>query len=361
MDQIGKALGLINSLRIDGLSAAANPTSGARLNLSGELESLALTAEDGAAAGITLTSQGFGVANLSLPTKLDPSIALDPYLSQLKIDLHQELYERLAVFAKEDILSNFHGVVNNVVIRRLNTVVRLTAKKVVHADVLLEQLMLQQGSEELIRIKDLSLSLLDYNTALPPKEALNTCKVVLRSLQVEIEQRFFELVLEAVKSRIPSFVKDLHIELPGPKMIAGGRVKKGPIGTSFRVDLQLETENDLFGIYFDRFYVPGTNMRLPDMVRNLLLGTIRSFLEKKMKGLVEVSNESVRINPWTKVPVELLTHVSDFKVEDGKIVLAFTEPSDRTVPPGAEEYSLATEVVPESGYLQNILAPGPAL
>ena len=210
-------------------------------------------------------------------------------------------------------------------------------------------------------MKDLSVSILDYNTKLPPKEAQKACRVVLRSLTVEIEQAFFEKVLEASKPKIPPFVKNLHVELPGPKMIVGGNIKKGILGTSFRADLQLETKNDLFGIYFDRFYVPGTNMKLPDMARNLLLGTIRTFVEKRMKGLIEVSNESLRINPWSKVPVELLTHVSKFAVEDGKIVVSFDEPTDREVPPGADEYALASEREPQIGDIQEVLAPGPAL
>lgn len=361
MDQIVKALGLINSFRVDGLHGAANPTSGARLNLSGGLESLSLTAEDGDAAGITITSQGFGIGNLSLPTPQDPAIALDPYLSHLRIDLKDELFARLAEFAKEPVLADMHHIINRVMIRRVNTVVRLTSSKVAHVDVDMDQLFLQHAGEELIRIRDLSLSLLDYDTKLPPAEAQKACKVVLRGLRVEIEQALFERAIEAVKSKIPSFVKNLRIELPGPKMTAGGSLKKGPIGTSFKVDLQLETENDLFGIYFDRFYVPGTNVKLPDMFRNLLLTTVRTFAEKKMRGLIEVSNESLRINPWSQVPVPLLTHVSEFAVEDGKIVITFTEPEDRDVPLKADEYAIAAEREPQPGDHQKVLAPGPAL
>lgn len=361
MDQIVKALGLINSFQLNGLSGSANPTTGARLNLAGGLESLTLTAADGKEAGITINSQGFGVGNLSLPTPQDPAIGLDPYLSHLKVDLHKELYERLAEFAGEAVLAQFYGVVNRVIMRRLVTAVRMTSKKVVHADIDLDHVFLQLDNEELVRVKDVSLSLLDFDTKLPPKEAQANCKVVLRSLRVEVEERFFEVVLEAVRSQIPSFVKGLKIELPGPQMVVGGNLKKGIIGTSFRVDLKFETENDLFGIYFDRFYVPGTNMGLPDMVRNLLLGTLRTFVEKRLKGLIEISNESLRINPWSKVPVELITHVSEFAVEDGKIVIVFTEPTDRKVPPRADEYALAVERQPQPGDLQNILAPGPAL
>jgi len=361
MDQIIKALGLINSFRLDGLHGTCNPTSGARLNLSGGLESLALMAKDGEEMGVDITSQGFGVGNVSLPTPQDPSIALDPFLSHLQVDLRKELFSRLAVFAEEPLLADMDKVINRVLLRRLHTVIRLTSEKILHADVELDQVALQQDNQELIRIKELSLSIVDFDTKLPPKEAQANCTVVLRNLRVEITEEFFAKVLNASASKIPSFVKGLHVELPGPKMIAGGKVKKGPLGASFKVDLKFEAENEMFGILFDRFYVPGTNVGVPDWVRNMLLGAIRGPAEKKLKGLVEVSNESIRINPWPKVPVELLTHVSDFQVEDKMIVIGFTEPDDRTIPPGAEEKSLNAERAPQPGDVQKVLAPGPAL
>lgn len=361
MDQIAKALGLINSFQLNGLSGAANPTSGARLNLSGGLESLTLTAQDGKALGITISSQGFGIGNLSLPSPQDPSVALDPYLSDLQVKLHRELFERLSVFAKEELLKEFHGVINRVVLKRLSTAVRLTADKMAHADIRLDHVHLQQGTEELIRVKDLYLTVLDYDTKLPPKLAQANCKVILRSLRVEIEERFFELVLKAVAGKIPSFVRNLHVELPGPQMVVGGNVKKAVFSTSFRVDLKFEAKNNLFGIYFDRFYVPGTNMKLPDAVRNMLLGIIRGVVEKRANGLIEVSNESLLINPWSKVPVDLITEVLQFEVGDGKILLAFGEPSDRVVPPCAEELVLALSREPQVGDIEFVLAPGPSL
>ncbi|MCA9780799.1 MAG: hypothetical protein KC800_28965, partial [Candidatus Eremiobacteraeota bacterium] len=168
MDQIVKALGLINSFQINGLHGEANPTSGARLNLTGGLDSLTLTAQDGEAAGITINSQGFGVGNVSLPTPLDPSISLDPYLSHLQVDLHKELFVRLAEFAGEKLLADMDGVVDRVVMRRLHTVVRMTAEKVVHADIIMDHVYLQQQDEELLRLKDVSISILDFNTKLPP-------------------------------------------------------------------------------------------------------------------------------------------------------------------------------------------------
>ena len=347
--------------RIDGLKGEANPTAGARLNLSGALDSLRLTAADGKSAGVTVVSQGFGVGKLSLPTPQNPSISLDPYLSHLDVKLHEELFERLADFADEALLKDMHQVIDRVLLRRLNTVVWLMGDKKLHLDIKLDQLFLQNEDEELIRLKDLSLSVLDYDTKLPPAQAKQECQIVLRGLRVEIEQKFFERVIEAVNSKIPSILKDLHVELPGPKMIAGGNVKTGPLVTSFRVDLKFETENDLFGIYFDRFYIPGTNVKLPGMVRNALLSMIRSKVEGKLDGLVEVSNDSLRINPWSKVPVDVITHVSEFAIEDGKIVVVFTEPDDRTVPEQADAHASAVERAPQPGDLEVVLGPGPAL
>lgn len=361
MDQIVKALGLINSFRIDGLHGAANPTSGARLNLTGGLESFALTGADGNSLGITITSQGFGIGNLSLPTPQDPSIGLDPYLSHLQVTLHQELFARLATFAGEPLLAGMHTVINRVVTRRLHTVVRMTRDKVVHADVVLDQLYLQHEAEELIRVKNLSLSLLDFDTKLPPAVAKRECKVVLRALTVEIEQAFFDRVLEAVRSKIPREVTDVKIELPGPKMLVGAHVKKSIFRSNVKAELELETEADLFGIHIKRLFVPGTNLKVPNILRDWILTAVRYFGERRLKGLAEVSNESIRINPWPKVPVEVLTKVAKFAVEEGKIVIVFTEPTDVRVPPQAESYALAAEREPQPGDLHEVLAPGPSI
>ena len=361
MDQIVKALGLINSFRIEGLHGEANPTSGARLNLTGGLEELKLTGADGNELGITISSQGFGIGNLSLPSPQDPSIALDPYLSHLNIDLHKELFARLAKFAGEALLADMHTVINRVVVRRLHTVVRLTSLKVLHADIILDHVHLQQGNEELIRLKDISLSLLDYDTKLPPAKAKKGCKVVLRSMKVELEQAFFDRLLPAAKSKIPKEVSNLSIELPGPQMIVGAHAKKGIFRSNVRADLQLETESDLFGIHIKRLYVPGTNMKVPNLVRDWILSLVRVLGEKKLRGLAEVSNESIRINPWPKVPVELITHVSEFAVKDGKILISFSEPTNRRVPERAADHALAAARGPEGADLQQVLAPGPAL
>lgn len=361
MDQIVKALGLINSFQIHGLHGEANPTSGARLNVTGGLDSLTLTAKDGALAGITINSHGFGVGNVSLPTPQDASIAADPYVSHLQVDLHKELFQRLADFAGEPLLSGMDKVINRVVMRRLNTVVRMTAQKVVHADIKIDHVHMQQDEVELVRVKDLSVSILDFNTKLPPAVAQKECTIVLRSLRVEVEQKLFELAIEAGRSKIPSFVKNVVFELPGPKIIAGAHVKKSIFRSNVRVDLSLETEADLFGINIERFYVPGTNIKVPSFIRDWILGAVRMVAEKKLRGLVEVADDSVRIDPWKKVPVDIVTHVSKFAVEDGKIVIVFSEPQSRSVPPAAEEHALALEREPQEGDLQEILAPGPAL
>ncbi len=358
MDQIVKALGVINSFRLEELSGSANPSSGARLDLDAQLKGLRLTAADGSDPGVTISCQGFGAKNLSLPTPNNPSIAVDPYAKSLRVDLDDRFFARAAVFAKEPVVEDMAQAINRVEMTQVETKVRLTPAKVAHVDVELEQLTLQHDQEELIRIRDLSLSVLDFDTKKPPAIAQKEAIVVLRKMRLEIEQRFFERILAAVRKKIPSVVSKLDIELPGPVMVVDATAKvKIPI--SFRVDLRLETENDMFGIYFDRFYVPGTNMKLPGFTRNLLLGLIRTFAEDKLKGLVEISNESMRINPWSKVPVDLRKRVKTFNVEPRRIVLEFEEPLG-DVPPGADARAQGTiqQLVRDAS---PVLAPGPAI
>lgn len=358
MDQIVKALGVINSFRVEELSGVANPTSGARLNFDAQLQGLRLTAADGTDPGISLSCQGFGARNLSLPTPNDPSIAVDPYARSLRVDLDERFFARAAVFAKDPVVADMHQAINRVEMSQVETQVRLTPAKVAHLDVELEQLTLQHDQEELIRILDLSLSVLDYDTKKPPAVAQREAIVVLRKMRLEIEQRFFERILVAARKKLPSMVSKLDIELPGPVMVVDANVKiKIPI--SFKVDLRLETENDMFGIFFDRFYVPGTNMKLPGFTRNLLLGLIKTFAEDKLRGLVEISNESMRINPWSKIPLNLIKKVKTFAVEQRRIVLEF-EPPTGDVPPAASIRAQGLRLA-TAGSETPILAPGPAL
>ncbi len=357
IDQIVKALGVINSFHLTGLSGTANPTSGARLNLAGSLGALNLTAADGTEPGILIHSEGFGIKNLSLPTPQDPALACDPYLDHLRVDLDDRFFARAAVFAKEPVVAGMHHLVNRVLMQDIQTKVRLTSQKILHADVNVAKLCMQHDEEELVRILDLSVSVLDYDTKKPPAIAQRECIVVLRKMRIEVEQTFFERLLKASKKKMPPVVEKLDIELPDSRMVVDGQARvKIPI--SFRVDLRLETENDMFGIYFDRFYIPGTNMRLPGFTRNVLLGLLKTFAEEKLRGLVEISNESLRINPFSKIPLDLRKHVSTFAVKDRKIVIEFSEPHGQAG--YAEDYAqrgeqnMLIDAVPA-------LAPGPSV
>lgn len=359
MDQIVKALGVINSFRVEELSGAANPTSGARLNFDAQLHGLRLTAADGTDPGISISCQGFGARNLSLPTPNDPSIAVDPYARSLRIDLDDRFFARAADFAKFPVLADLHNAINRVEMSQVETKIRLTAAKVAHMDVDLEQLTLQHDQEELIRILDLSFSVLDYDTKKPPAVAQREAVIILRRMRLEIEQRFFERILPAARKKIPPMLSKLDIELPGPVIVVDATAKiKIPI--SFRIDLRLETENDMFGIFFDRFYVPGTNMKLPGFTRNLLLGVIKKFAEDRLQGLVEISNESMRINPWSKIPLQLIKKVKSFAVEQRRIVLEFDLPPDEQ-PLRAHEHAQGANLMTAVTSTTPTLAPGPAL
>lgn len=359
MDQIFKALGVINSFHLEGLSGSANPASGARLNLDAKLSNLRLTAADGADPGIAISIDGFGAHRLSLPTPQDPSLSVDPYARSLRVDLDDRFFARAATFLNEPVVAEMHHAINRVEMDRVNLLIRLTGSKVAHIDVDLDKLTLQHDEEELIRVLDLSLSVLDFDTKKPPAVAQKEAIVVLRKMRLEVEQRFFERILSAVRKKIPPVLEKLDIELPGPVMVVDARARvKVPI--SFRVDLRLETENDLFGIYFDRFYLPGTNMKLPGFTRNILLGLFRTFAEDKLKGLVETSNESMRINPWGKIPLDLRKSVKTFAVENQRIVLKFGEPSG-DVPAGADSRAKGAQSDSMGEAVSSLLAPGPSV
>lgn len=357
MDDLMRLLGLVNSFRIDGLRGQANTTSGARLNLDAQLQALHLTAADGSDPGMTLSLGGLGAWGLKLPLANDPSVSVDPYIGQLRLDVDERFFARAADFAREPILAQFYRVINRIQMDELRMKVRLTGERVAHIDLEVGRLTLQYDDLELIRVLGLSLTVLDYDTRKPPAIAQKEATVVLRGMRLEVEQAFLARVLGALKARLPRQLERFDIELPGPLMVVDGVLKAG-LSVSFRVDLKLDTENNMFGITFERFYVPGTNVKLPSFARNALLSLIRTPAEKKLRGLVEISNESVRINPWSRIPLTLHKQVKAFRVEDGRILMEFELPGADF--PTAQDKGRGLD----PGTLNAtapVLAPGPAL
>lgn len=356
IDQLVRLFGVVNSFRVQEFTGKINPTSGARLNLDTQLKAFHITAADGSDPGITISFKGMGIHNLSLPTKDQPQLALDPYITNLRLDLDERFFARAADFARDPLLASMHQVVNRIELGHMQLRIRMDASKVVNFDVDIDTITLQQNDEVLLRLEDLSLSVLDYDSKKPPAVAQKEASVVLRTLSVQVLEGLFSRTLAAVRKKIPREFEKLSIGLPGPLMVVDATIKK-LVSVSFRVDLRLETESDLFGIFFDRFYVPGTKMGVPSAFRNIFLSLVRTFFEKRLKGLVEISNESLRINPWGKVPFELYKKVKTFTVGQGFILLVFEPPS--SAPRRAEEHALGL-TRGANGTCASVLPPGPA-
>lgn len=356
IDQLVRLFGVVNSFRVQEFTGKINPTSGARLNLDTELKAFQITAADGSDPGITISFKGMGIHNLSLPNRDQPQLALDPYITNLRLDLDERFFARAADFAKDPVVASMHQVVNRIELGHMQLRIRMDASKVVNFDVDIDTITLQQNDEVLLRLEDLSLSVLDYDSKKPPAVAQKEASVVLRTLSVQILEDLFAKALLALRRRMPRELESLSIGLPGPLMIVDAAIKKF-ISFSFRVDLRLEVENDLFGIFFDRFYVPGTKVGLPSTVRTIFLGLIRTFFEKRFRGVVEVSNESLRISPWGEVPCQLYKKVKTFTVGQGFILLVFEPPS--SAPRRAEEHALGL-TTGANGTCASVLPPGPA-
>ncbi|MCA9792377.1 MAG: hypothetical protein KC910_11300 [Candidatus Eremiobacteraeota bacterium] len=351
MDQIGKYLNLINTVAVNQATASVNTAPGGALAVAAGVDSVDLSAGDGKLEGLSFQQLKFGLEDVIPPTPTDPSIRLKPVLSHMVLKLSAPFFARLAEVIKEPLAGRAHELFDTVILDNLRLGVKLTAKKVLELEVKLEKVRLLRGDEECVVVKDVLVRLYDFDLNNPNKKAaLADTMVVIHGLRVEVAEKFLARALAVGKSKAPDVVQELTVELPGKKMVVGGAVKVG-LSLSFRVDLRLETKHNLFGIYFDRFYVPGTNIPLPGFSRNLLLGLIRAF-EKKAKGLLEVTNESLMINPWPKVPCQVECKVEQFGVEEGRIVVVFGDVPGRAAPPEEGE-----EVKPK----RVVLPPGPPL
>lgn len=320
MDQLANYLKIINTVALDQVKTTVNPSAGGALEVDTALETLSLKAKDGELDGITIRDVSFTIKELVPPVPTDPTVRLTPVINRLTVDLAAGLFDRAAVALKEPIVGHAKSLINRVQLEGLQIGVKLSPKKVLRLEIDLDTLRLKYGEEDAVIIKDVSLSLLEFDLKKPQKVAMAECLVVLHRMRVEVLESLMNRAAKVGLTQAPDMVKEATVELPGSKMVVGGRVKVG-VGVKFRVDLRFETRNNNFGIYFDRFYVPGTNLKLPGFSRNLLLGLIRP-MEKKFKGLVEVSDEYLMIKPWPKVPVPVESNFQTFGIENGRLVIA---------------------------------------
>ncbi len=319
MDQLANYLKIINTVVVDQVKTTVNPSSGAALEVETALDTLSLKAQNGELDGITIRDVSVTIKELVPPVPTDRTIRLTPVINRLTVDLSPGVFERASKALKDPMVAQAKNLVDQVQLEGLQVGIKLNPDKVLRVELDLDCVRLKYKEQDAVVIKDVSLSVLEFDLKKPQKVAMAECLVVVHKMRVEILEALMNRAATVGLTQAPDMVKEATVELPGTKMVVGGRVKVG-VGVKFRVDLRFETRNNNFGIYFDRFYVPGTNLKLPGFSRNLLLGLIRP-MEKKFKGLVEVSDEYLMIKPWPKVPVPVESNFETFGVENKRLVI----------------------------------------
>lgn len=328
MDSLGTYLELINTVAVQAATASVKATADGSLSVTGGVGKIELTAGDGQLEGLTFEELDFGVEELSLPSAAEPGIRAVPVVKRMVLRIAPAFYKRLARVVKEPLAAQAHQLVDQVVLDNLRVEVRLSMIKgekpaqILDVDVQFDKVTVLCRERVCVTVSELALTIQGFDLSNKNKKAaLAESLLVIHRLRVEVEEHFLNKAVDVGKAKAPDMVQEVHFELPGRKMIVNATVKVGMTVRS-RVDLRLEAKRNLFGIYFDKFYLPGLGLPLPGVARNAVLGAIK-MVEKKLKGLVEVSDERLLINPWPKIPVPVECMVERFEVSQGKVVVAF--------------------------------------
>ncbi len=345
VDQLAKYLNLINTVAIQSAQTSVNTAAGGSLAVDATIDSVALTAANGELEGLTFKDLSLGLEEVIPPTPTDPAIRLTPVVRHLVVEMAPALFARAAEVVGEPLAARAHEIVDRVVLDDLRIGIHLSADRVLKVDLKLAKVRLLQDETECVLVSDLHVIVEDFDLKVKDqKKALANTLVVIHSLRVEVLEGFLNSALKVGQEKAGP-VTDLKIRLPGPLLVVEGLLKKSFLSASFNASVRLETRNSLFGIYVDRVAGPG-NVPFPG-ARSLVLTAIK-FVEKRLKGLVEVSDQSLMINPWQKVPVLLECKVQTFTVEKGRIIIEFSEV------PGRKEGAVAP-------VRRAVLPPGPPI
>lgn len=184
------------------------------------------------------------------------------------------------------------------------------------------------GVLEGLRMDDLSLNISRLKLGADNSEllanALFTVNRLIVRLNADLINSFLtsKHFLDELARNAPVEVRGLRLIFAGKKVTIKGEVRK-IISFPFAIDLHFQpTPDNALKIVFENFWAADA-VPLPAMVRRLIM----SFAEQKLgsieslKGVVNITDDYVVINPWPKVPLSVNAKFTRFGVESHYFVL----------------------------------------
>jgi hypothetical protein len=237
------------------------------------------------------------------------------------------------------------GVVDQIALEGLLVVVSCDGPAL-NADLQFREFALRAGRPDGLAVDEARLRVEGLVPGPDPKAALAKARVRLEKMRLRLTGELLNNVARAFADRLPPQVKNLRFSFSGDLMTISGEIKVG-LSIPFSVDVGFSAVDNRLLVSWQGFWGAGF-VPLPGFARKTLLGLVRSKIEAAARGLAEVQDEGVLINPWPRLPVAVETRVKRFAVEGQQIVLELATPAEPTPSAGVPAPPAQRQVEPRA-------------
>ena len=291
--------------------------------------------------GLLIEDLDLGVEDLQLPSPGSPGISLTFRIDQVTLKFSPAFWPRAAVLAKERLVSNMGKLLDRIHLRNLKVKVSLDINKILDAEVWMEHQEITLAGKAGITVDDVHVLLEGMNLQEKNKKlAMKQSRLTLFSATTRVSGDVLNRGVDVARNKIPSMVQSIDFDLSYERMLVTTKLSVFPM--AIPTELTFMANNNQFGIYIVKVLI--------GLARPVILGLLNKAAKNKPE--INVSGDKLFIDIWSKVPIPVVCNLSQFAINDGKIVVAFSPPAKlperlRQAPVIAESVAQAIEEEPK--------------
>jgi hypothetical protein len=310
-EKLKPILQLINTLILSQLQVVVGDDPD--LSVTASLNELLLKTEN--APGVTIQGLELDVKDIALPSSNSPIVGATVGIAKVDVLFASAFWPRLIPVVKERLVGNLGDLLDKIEVRGLHVCVQLLPSKRVNAAITFDRISIVGGGRSGVTVENGQIVVENFN----PKEknkklALKETQVTIYSLKVSVAQNFMNRAYDVVRSKIPSVIKSVDIALDGSTMKLKVRAF---LPFDIPVNMSFKPENNRFGIYLAKVFMPGAGTAITKLVEMFTKG----------RPEVSVSGNNILVDPWKKIPIPIECRLDQFEVYNESLIIGFGRPN----------------------------------
>ena len=201
-------------------------------------------------------------------------------------------------------------------------------QKGINLDLQLREMKIASGQLEGVQVDDLHLQVEGLPVGGTLAQIQEQAEICVRRLLVRVNADLINSFLESeavqaeLRRNAPVEVRGLRLVFAGEKVTIRGEVRK-LITFPFAIELSFQpTPENGLKIVFANFWAADM-VPLPSMARRLIMSFVKQKLSsaKGLEGVIEITDDYLVVNPWSKVPLRVNARFKRFGVEENYFIL----------------------------------------